>query len=68
VGLSAEHARGELSAASFPGRSVEAPFLSDQEIRERKSGNLCRCGAHPNIVAAIPSAAEGPALGPTLAR
>ena len=23
------------------------------EIRERMSGNLCRCGAYPNIVAAI---------------
>jgi xanthine dehydrogenase YagT iron-sulfur-binding subunit len=27
--------------------------LSDDEIRERMSGNLCRCGAYPNIVAAI---------------
>jgi len=26
---------------------------SDQEIREFMSGNLCRCGAYPNIVAAI---------------
>ncbi len=27
--------------------------LSDDEIRERMSGNLCRCGAYPNIVDAI---------------
>lgn len=27
--------------------------LSDEEIRERMSGNICRCGAYPNIVAAI---------------
>jgi xanthine dehydrogenase YagT iron-sulfur-binding subunit len=27
--------------------------LSDEEIRERMSGNLCRCGAYVNIVAAI---------------
>jgi xanthine dehydrogenase YagT iron-sulfur-binding subunit len=27
--------------------------LSDAEIRERMSGNLCRCGAYPNIVEAI---------------
>ncbi len=27
--------------------------LSDDEIRERMSGNLCRCSAYPNIVAAI---------------
>ncbi|MFE7723586.1 2Fe-2S iron-sulfur cluster-binding protein [Nocardia rhizosphaerihabitans] len=26
---------------------------SAEEIRERMSGNLCRCGAYPNIVAAI---------------
>ncbi|GFG52396.1 (2Fe-2S)-binding protein [Mycolicibacterium agri] len=29
------------------------PELSDAEIRERMSGNLCRCAAYPNIVAAI---------------
>lgn len=29
------------------------PSLTDEEIRERMSGNLCRCGAYPNIVAAI---------------
>jgi xanthine dehydrogenase YagT iron-sulfur-binding subunit len=27
--------------------------LSDEEIRERMSGNICRCAAYPNIVAAI---------------
>jgi xanthine dehydrogenase YagT iron-sulfur-binding subunit len=27
--------------------------LDDEEIRERMSGNLCRCGAYVNIVAAI---------------
>jgi xanthine dehydrogenase YagT iron-sulfur-binding subunit len=27
--------------------------LDENEIRERMSGNLCRCGAYPNIVAAI---------------
>ncbi|BDL41060.1 hypothetical protein MSPGM_36500 [Methylorubrum sp. GM97] len=27
--------------------------LTDQEIRERMSGNICRCSAYPNIVAAI---------------
>ena len=30
-----------------------APDLTDEEIRERMSGNLCRCGAYVNIVAAI---------------
>ncbi len=32
---------------------VDRATLSDDEIRERMSGNLCRCGAYPNIVAAI---------------
>jgi xanthine dehydrogenase YagT iron-sulfur-binding subunit len=27
--------------------------LDDAEIRERMSGNLCRCGAYVNIVSAI---------------
>ena len=36
-------------------RDLEAApaALSDEEIRERMSGNLCRCSAYPNIVAAI---------------
>ena len=32
---------------------VVASKLTDDEIRERMSGNLCRCGAYPNIVAAV---------------
>jgi xanthine dehydrogenase YagT iron-sulfur-binding subunit len=35
-----------------------APALSDEEIRERMSGNLCRCTAYPQIVAAIRRYAE----------
>jgi xanthine dehydrogenase YagT iron-sulfur-binding subunit len=31
--------------------------LTDAEIRERMSGNICRCAAYPNIVAAIRDAA-----------
>jgi xanthine dehydrogenase YagT iron-sulfur-binding subunit len=31
---------------------------SDDEIRERMSGNICRCSAYPNIVAAIREAQE----------
>jgi len=33
--------------------------LTDEEIRERMSGNLCRCGAYANIVPAIRGAADG---------
>jgi xanthine dehydrogenase YagT iron-sulfur-binding subunit len=39
---------------SFVTQGLSAPAeLSDEEIRERMSGNLCRCGAYVNIVAAI---------------
>jgi len=30
-------------------RTLRAPELSDPEIRERMSGNLCRCGAYPKL-------------------
>ena len=30
--------------------------LTPDEIRERMSGNICRCGAYPGIVAAVQSA------------
>ena len=35
-----------------------APELTDEEIRERMSGNRCRCGAYVNIAAAIRAAAS----------
>ena len=31
--------------------------LTDDELRERMSGNICRCSAYPQIVAAIKSVA-----------
>jgi len=37
---------------------ASAPELTRAEIRERMSGNLCRCGAYVNIVAAIEQAAR----------
>ncbi|MFI1203180.1 (2Fe-2S)-binding protein [Streptomyces sp. NPDC020883] len=37
--------------------SGEPVALTDDEIRERMSGNLCRCGAYPGIVAAVADAA-----------
>ncbi|BBY49496.1 oxidoreductase [Mycolicibacterium arabiense] len=36
----------------------DSPELTDAEIRERMSGNLCRCAAYPNIVDAIQQAAR----------
>ena len=41
------HVSGDLTAA---------PRLTAAELRERMSGNICRCGAYPNIVAAIQQA------------
>jgi xanthine dehydrogenase YagT iron-sulfur-binding subunit len=43
-----------MSAVALLGERKPA---SDDEIRERMSGNLCRCGAYPNIVAAVRSVA-----------
>jgi xanthine dehydrogenase YagT iron-sulfur-binding subunit len=48
-----------------PGQIMSAVVLieeghtgSDEEIREWMSGNICRCGAYPNIVAAVRDAAS----------
>lgn len=37
------------------------PLLSAEELRERMSGNICRCGAYSNIVDAITEVAGGAA-------
>ncbi len=53
VGLLSEAASGSVSAVT-PNVSKPGPVdLTDDEIRERMSGNICRCGAYPNIVAAV---------------
>ena len=51
--LKDEIKRGELSLVSFESGSTSQPQITDGEIRERMSGNICRCGAYPNIVAAV---------------
>lgn len=38
--------------------SEEGRADTDEDIREYMSGNICRCGAYPNIVAAIREVAE----------
>jgi len=44
---------------SYVTHDLAAPVeLTDEEIRERMSGNLCRCGAYANIVPAIADAAR----------
>ncbi len=44
------HVSGDVTAA---------PALSAVEVRERMSGNICRCGAYSNIVEAIADVAGG---------
>ena len=48
-----EHRRGAISIVSLHTGKTGHPAMTDEEIRERMSGNICRCGAYPNIVAAI---------------
>jgi xanthine dehydrogenase YagT iron-sulfur-binding subunit len=54
-----EQQKGELSIVSWHSGQNERPELNDDEIRERMSGNICRCGAYPNIVAAVRAASKG---------
>jgi xanthine dehydrogenase YagT iron-sulfur-binding subunit len=42
---------------SAVGLIQEGQADSDDAIREHMSGNICRCGAYPNIVAAVKQAA-----------
>jgi xanthine dehydrogenase YagT iron-sulfur-binding subunit len=51
-----ETKQGQLSQVSWTTGKTTSPALSDDEIRERMSGNICRCGAYPNIVAAVRAA------------
>jgi len=57
VALLAEHKAGWPSYATAD--VATAPVLSNAEISERMSGNICRCSAYPNIVAAIRDVAQG---------
>jgi xanthine dehydrogenase YagT iron-sulfur-binding subunit len=63
VALLAEAAAAQASAVTA-GATPPPGALSDEEIRERMSGNLCRCGAYANIVAAIRSVIERDAASP----
>ena len=60
VALMNEAKNGEVSYVTANVRtSAKNVKLSDDEIRERMSGNICRCGAYPNIVAAIQEVHSG---------
>jgi xanthine dehydrogenase YagT iron-sulfur-binding subunit len=49
----AEVAAGEPSSVTAITNIETSIELGDAEIRDRMSGNLCRCGAYDGIVAAI---------------
>jgi xanthine dehydrogenase YagT iron-sulfur-binding subunit len=57
VGMLREAAAGWPSAVSGDSDHVGGA-LGDEEIRERMSGNLCRCAAYANIVPAIAAVAR----------
>jgi xanthine dehydrogenase YagT iron-sulfur-binding subunit len=57
VGMVSELQRGVPSSVALD--FATKPTGSVEEVRERMSGNICRCAAYPNIVAAIIAASEG---------
>src|SRR4051812_26219971 len=57
AGMLSELEAGWPSAVS-PDLAAERSELTDEEIRERMSGNICRCGAYMNIVPAIADSAR----------
>ncbi|HLM57515.1 MAG TPA: 2Fe-2S iron-sulfur cluster-binding protein [Pyrinomonadaceae bacterium] len=58
VGMLAEARRGDVSHVTED-VSASSTRLTGDEIRERMSGNICRCGAYPGIVAAIEEVHSG---------
>lgn len=60
VAMLDEAKKGQASYVTQNVRQTTGPArLSNEEIRERMSGNICRCGAYPNIVAAIQEVYSG---------
>ena len=58
IGMAEEARRGVPSSVTRD-LAAETTVLDRDELRERMSGNLCRCGAHNGIVAAIADALAG---------
>ncbi|WP_428493331.1 2Fe-2S iron-sulfur cluster-binding protein [Rhodopila sp.] len=52
IGMANEAKRG-LPSAVTADLTADTVSLTHDELRERMSGNLCRCGAHNGIIAAI---------------
>ena len=59
--LLSEVRKGDASFVTANLQRLGPVELTDEEIRERMSGNICRCGAYPGIVAAVKTASA--ALG-----
>ena len=59
VALLDEIHKGAPSAVTVNAGAGQPIELTDEEIRERMSGNICRCGAYMGIVAAVRAVAEG---------
>ncbi len=60
IALMGEAKNGDASYVTGDIRTVNKNMqLSDDEIRERMSGNICRCGAYANIVSAIKEVLSG---------
>ena len=57
LGMLAEHRAGMPSAVT-PHLDADEIVLTEAEIKERMSGNLCRCGAYDGIVGAIEGVAR----------
>lgn len=62
AGMLAEHRAGAPSAVTADLTATDVA-LSEDEIKERMSGNLCRCGAYEGIVDAIQDVAALPGAG-----
>jgi xanthine dehydrogenase YagT iron-sulfur-binding subunit len=58
VALLEEAKRGDASIVTRDLAKVAPVELTRDEIRERMSGNICRCGAYPGIVQAVEACAK----------
>jgi xanthine dehydrogenase YagT iron-sulfur-binding subunit len=66
IALLEEAKNGEASYVTENIKDIKSNLnLSEEEIRERMSGNICRCGAYNNIVQAFKEVHSGDAEMPT---
>jgi xanthine dehydrogenase YagT iron-sulfur-binding subunit len=63
VALLQEAQNGDVSFVTKDLTAINPVTLTPDEIRERMSGNICRCGAYPGIVAAVQAAYSQAAEG-----